>query len=124
LNRLRVNGLSASGPRSYDGLLENSLVGGWISVYRSSNARDRYLNWLNALCVKSGLSPRQPLDLDPDDARRVVRNVVQAYLRHDKLVSARLIQSVVKNFFEHHDRVIRFKRAQRRIVIRFDGGSG
>jgi len=42
LNRLRVSGLFASGPRSYDGLSEDSLVCGWISVYRSSGTRDRY----------------------------------------------------------------------------------
>jgi len=40
-------------------------------------------------------------------------NVVQAYLNEDKLVSACLIQGVVKNFFEYHDRVIRFKRVDR-----------
>jgi len=40
-------------------------------------------------------------------------NVVQAYLREDKLVSVRLIQGVVKSFFEYHDRAIRFKRVDR-----------
>ena len=40
LNPLRVNGLFASGPKSYDGLSEGSLVRSWISVYRSSGTRD------------------------------------------------------------------------------------
>ena len=91
MNRLRVNGLFTSGPMSCDGLLEDSLVHSWICVYRSSGTRDRYLRWLNALCVKSGLSLGQLLDLGPDEARRVVMNVVQAYLSEDKLVSARLM---------------------------------
>jgi len=94
------------------------LVSGWISVYRSENTRDDRLRSLNVLCVRSGLSPRQLLDLDSDEARRVVMNVVQEYLEEDKLVSARRIQLLVKSFFEYHDRSIKFKRLDRIKYVR------
>jgi len=40
-------------------------------------------------------------------------NVVQEYLKKDKIIAARQIQTVAKSFYEYHDRVIRFKRVDR-----------
>jgi len=108
-----VDGLFVSGPKCYEGLLADPLVNDWISVYRSPNTRDDYLRWLNVVCVKSRLSPRHLLDLGPDEARRIVMNVVQEYLKKDKIIAARQVQTVAKSFYEYHDRVIRFKRVDR-----------
>lgn len=110
---LRNRGLFVSGPRSYDGLLADPLISSWIDIYRSANTREAYLHWLNVLCARSELSPRQLLDLGPDEARRVVMNVVQEYLKQDKLMAAKQIQTAVKSFFEYHDRVIKFRRVDR-----------
>jgi len=108
-----VDGLFVSGPKCYQGLLADPLVNDWIGVYRSPNTRDDYLRWLNLICVRSKLSPRQLLDLGPDEARRVVMSVVGEYLKRDKVIAARQVQTVAKSFFEYHDRVIRFKRVDR-----------
>jgi len=115
LSRLRegVGGLFVSGPKLYDALLRDSLVSDWIGVYRSVNTRDGYLRWLNAVCVASRLSPRQLLGLEPDEARKIVMNVVQEYLKQDKIIAARQVQTVAKSFYEYHDRVIKFKRVDR-----------
>ena len=110
---LRNRSLFVSGPKSYDGLLRDPLISGWIENYRSSNTREAYLYWLNVLCVKSGLSPRQLLDLGPDEARGVVMNVAQECLKLDKLMAAMQIQTAAKSFFEYHDRVIKFRRVDR-----------
>jgi integrase len=45
-------------------------------------------------------------------------NIVQGYLREDKLVAARLIQATVRSFFEYHDRVIKFKRVDKVRYVR------
>jgi len=113
LNLIRVRGQFAPGPKRYDALMEDPLVSDWISVYRSASTRRNYLSSLYILCVRSKLSPRELLELDPDEARGVVMNVVKEYLRQDKLVSARLIQTAVKSFYENHDRAIKFKRVDR-----------
>jgi len=105
-----VDGLFASGPKCYEGLLADPLVSDWISVYRSENTRDDYLRSLNVVCVRSKLSPRQLLDLNPDEARGVVMSVVKEYLKDDKLVAASKIQVASKSFFEYHDRPIKFRR--------------
>jgi len=110
---LRNRGLFVSGLRSYDGLLADPLISGWIDIYRSANTREAYLHWLNVLCARSELLPRQLLDLGPDEARRVVMNIVQGYLKQDKLMAAKQIQTAVKSFFEYHDRVIKFRRVDR-----------
>ena len=110
MGRLRVDGLFASGPKCYEGLLADSLVSDWIAVYRSENTRDDYLRSFNVVCVKSRLSPGQLLELNCDEARGVVMSVVKEYLKDDKLVAASKIQVALKSFFEYHDRPIKFRR--------------
>jgi len=118
LSRLRVNGLFASGPKCYDGLLNDPLVSDWIGVYRSESTRDDYLRSLNIVSVRSGLSPHQLLDLRPDEARKTVMSIVQQFLKEDKLVSACKIQGALKSFYEYHDRAIKFRRVDRIKKIR------
>lgn len=118
MSRLRVDGLFASGPRRYESLLEDPLVTDWIDVYRSASTKEDYLRSLYTVYVRSKLLPGQLLDLGPDDARRVVMDVAREYVREDKLVSARMIQTAVKSFHEHHDRVIKFKHVDRIRYVR------
>ena len=86
------------------------MVCDWVESYRSAGTREVYLCWFNVLCVRSKLSPSQLLELNPDEARGVVMNVVKEYLRQDKLTAARQIQTAAKSYFEYHDRAIKFKR--------------
>jgi len=107
-----------AGPKPYDALMQDPLVRDWIGVYRSERTRDGYLRWLNIVCVRSGLSPGQLLELEPDGARRVVMSTVQEYVKRDKLMAARQVQTAAKSFFEFHDRALKFKRVDRVKLVR------
>ena len=113
--RLRdpVTHFFASGPKCYEPLLADPLVRDWIGVYRSEKTRDGYLRYLLRICSESGLSPSRLLELQPEDARRVVMRIARSCLEEDKITTARMIQTVAKSFFEYHDKAFSFKRLDR-----------
>jgi integrase len=116
--RDRKTGMYLSGPKSYEPLLKDPLVSRWTRSYQNAKTREDYARALGIILKKTGLTPKQLLDLDAQEARQQVMNIVRDYLNERRNAAARQLQTTAKSFFEFHDKQLTFKRAERINKIR------
>ena len=90
----------------------------WIRSYSNLKTREDYSRALHLVLKKTGLTPRQLLDLELTEARHRVMGVVHDYIDVQRLGQARQIQSAVKSFLDSHDKVLIFKKSERIKKIR------
>ncbi len=101
------------GPHCYDDLLRYESVNNFLSMYQSKKTKDDYMRYLFILTEESNLSPDELLNLDKKQAREVLMKVVRKYLNEGKITSARIMQGVIKAFYECNDKEIELKRVDR-----------
>ncbi len=107
-------GRFASGPRSYEWLLKNSLARDWIDGYTSEETRHKKLYQLEKVILASRLAgPDELLRLSDREIKNLVRKVANWYLQQGRGVWARQITITMKGFLEAHDRGLDFKRSER-----------
>ena len=107
-------GRFARGPRSYEWLLQDSLVQDWIDGYTSRETREKKLYQLEKVLRAGGLqSPKELLGFSDRDIKTLVRRIVNWYLQQGKGVWAKQTAITMKGFLEAQDRRLDFKRSER-----------
>jgi len=107
-------GRFARGPRSYEWLLQDSLVQDWIDGYTAKETREKKLYQLEKVLRAGGLqSPRELLGFSDRDIKTLVRRIVNWYLQQGKGVWAKQTAITMKGFLEAQDRRLDFKRSER-----------
>jgi len=106
------------GEPSFKPLLEDPLVSRWVRSYQNSKTREDYVRAFEIILGKTGLTPKQLLDLEVREARERVMDIVRDYLEEKRYAAARQLQTAAKSFFEFHDRQLNFKKAERIKKIR------
>lgn len=107
-------GRFATGPRSYEGLLDDPLVKDWIDGYTSKETREKKLYQLEKVLRGGGLqSTGELLKLSDRDIKTLVRRIVNWYLQKGKGVWAKQTAITMRGFLEAHDRRLDFKRSER-----------
>jgi integrase len=106
------------GPQSFESLLKDPLVSRWIRSYQNAKTREDYARVLEIVLRRTNLSPKQLLDLDLNEARQRVMDIVRDYVDEKRYAMARQIQTTAKSLFEFHDKQLVFKRAERIKKIR------
>jgi len=116
--RDRRTGWYMPGPQSFESLLKDPLVSRWIRSYQNAKTREDYARVLEIVLRRTNLSPKQLLDLDLNEARQRVMDIVRDYVDEKRYATARQIQTTAKSLFEFHDKQLVFKRAERIKKIR------
>jgi integrase len=116
--RDRKTGMYLRGPQSFEPLLSDLLVSHWIKSYQSHKTREDYARAFQIILQRTGLTPKQLLELPMQETRDRVMGIVRECLEEERYSAARQIQTAAKSFLEYHDKQLIFRRQERIKKIR------
>jgi len=98
----------------YGFLLKDEYFKMWSQHYSASGRKAALITVYRLLKVGNLVSPKQFLDLEPSEAKRIVRLAISPLLERNQQRGARQLISYAKAFYNFHneDRELKFKRTE------------